>query len=474
MFPVMKHTSRALLLALATLACGHIQAQESDAPAAAVAAEPKAADLLFYLDDGETQRQLGAYEQSRKSWLAADDLVRGWEDEMRRDGAKILGDIGSYIINDKTRRYDGRDYEKVFLSVRLALDHLALGDWQAARTEIKKMHEREAIIAEIRAKELEAVKKEAESKGLTTTSFKELNGYPIETLEDPAVRALKNAYESAYANYIAGFVYEALGEPSLAAAGYRKAAEMQPGVKLLEDSLKELDGKAKRNRGKHSGQTDVLFLVETGTAPKLDSITLPIPLPIVSRGGLSMVMTPLSWPVIRPTTPQLASNFKVNGKDSSLALLTNVDLMARRALSDEMPGIIFRTGVRAIVKGVAQKNIQDNAGSLGLFGSVLSIAASVVAVATETADTRIWQTLPGYYSVARMTLPSGAHTLTVDTPSGPISREIKVSGPYAVVALRSSPTGTSLAQTPYIEAPAPIVAEAGQAITPAAAGKKKK
>lgn len=465
--------TQAACVALALLPCAPLPVFAEDG---AVQAEARKSDrdLLFYFEDGETQRNLGAYEQSRTSWLAADDMVRRWEDEVRTDGAKILGDIGSYIINDKTRRYDGRDYEKVFLSVRLALDHLALGDWSSARTEIKKMHEREALIADFRAKELDAAKREAEAKGIKTTSFKELNGYPIETLEDPEVRSLKNAYESAYANYLAGFVYEALGEPSLAAAGYRKAIEMRPGIKLLEDSLKELDARAKRNRSK-SGQVDVLFLVETGNAPKIDSITLPIPLPIISRGSVSMVMTPLSWPVIRPTSPALPGNLRVDDKSTQLALLTNVDLMARRALSDEMPGIIFRTGVRAIVKGVAQKAVQDNAGSLGMFGAILSVAASVVAVATETADTRIWQNLPGYYSVARMSLPAGAHTLTVDTPNGPLTREIKISGPYAVVAVRSGPMGASLAQTPYVEAPPAVVAEAVPAHAPAAAaGKKKK
>jgi len=160
----------------------------------------------------------GSYESSKEVWLAADEKVRDWEDQVKTDPAKLMGDIGAFILNDTSRRYDGRDYEKVFINVRLALDHLAIGDWESARTEIKKMHEREAIIAQFRSKELDAAKDSAESKGLKTTSFKELNGYPVETLTDPAIQALKNSYESAFANYLAGFVYEGLGEPSLAAA----------------------------------------------------------------------------------------------------------------------------------------------------------------------------------------------------------------------------------------------------------------
>ncbi len=415
-------------------------------------------DLLYYLERGELLRTRGSWEESRDTLFKADDTVRLWEEEVKANGAKIVGDIGSYVLNDTTRRYEGRDYEKVMLSVRIALNHLALGDWDKARTEIKKMHEREAVIAEFRAKELEAAKKEAESKGIKTTSFKELNGYPIETLEDPAVRALKNSYESAFANYLAGFVYESLGEPSLAAAGYRKANEMRPGEKMLEDSLAGLDARAGRSR-QAKGSVDVLLVVESGTPPRIDSKTLPIVLPIIGKSGVSMVATPISWPVINPVSSAgIPSTVAVDDKTVPLSLLTNMDLMARRALSDEMPGIIFRSGVRAIAKGVAQKAVQDNASSFGLMGSVLSAAASLTAVATEKADTRSWYSVPGFYSVGRITVPAGAHTITF----GGETRELKISGPYAVIALRSSDAGLTLAQTPFVEPPAAAVAAAPQ------------
>ena len=41
---------------------------------------------------------------------------------------------------------------------------------------------------------------------------KEINGYPVETLNDPEVLALKNGYSNALSHYLAGFLYEVLGE----------------------------------------------------------------------------------------------------------------------------------------------------------------------------------------------------------------------------------------------------------------------
>jgi len=434
-------------------------------------------DLLYYLEKGELLRLQGNYPESRDNWLQADGKVRDWEEAVKTDPSKLMGDIGSYLINDTTRRYDGRDYEKVLLSVRLALDHLALGDWSAARVEIKKMHEREALIAEFRSKDLEEAKKKSDEQGLKATSFKELNGYPVETLDAPEVRALKNAYESAIANYLAGFVYESLGESSLAAAGYRKAIEMRPGQKLLEEGLKGLDKRVSQARNRKAG-VDTLFLVETGHAPAITSRTLPIPLPLPTKNGVQVVMTPISWPVVEPMDVSLLpGSIGVDDKSQPLTLVTNVDHMARRAMADEMPGIIIRSSIRAIAKGAAQKAIQDNSANMGLAGSLLSIAAGVAAVASERADERTWRTLPGLYSVGRTVLPPGRHRISISTPAGLATREVQLSGAKALVVLRTSGNALYLSQTPAVAeaavAEVPVGADEPKAESKAKSGKKK-
>lgn len=427
-------------------------------------------DLLYHLEKGELLRMKGDYPASIANWSEADARVRAWEEEVKTDPSKVIGDIGSFVLNDTTRRYDGRDYEKVLLGVRLALDHVALGNWDAARVEIKKMHEREAVIAEFRSKELEDAKKNADEKGVSISSPKEISGYPVETLNAPEVQALKNAYESAVANYLAGFVYEALDEPSLAAAGYRKAIEMRGGSPLLEEALKNLDNNKRRPLAEG---VDTLFIIETGNAPAIESRMLPIPLPIPSKNGLRVVMTPISWPVVVSKSDTLPppDNIVVGGKPIGLTMVTSVDHMARRAISDEMPGIIARSAVRAIVKGATQAAIQNNAKGTG--GAIAALLAGVAAVATEQADERTWRLLPNAFSIGRAILPFGTHRLTVNSPAGPVARDIRLSGKYAVVTVRSSGTTTYLSQTPFdplLEPPklaATQAAEtAGKATTP--------
>lgn len=379
-------------------------------------------DLLYYLEKGELLRLKNQYKDSVGTWLLADQKVNEWENEAKIRAGAILENIGAVTLNDKTRRYDGHDYEKVMLSTRLALNHILSGDWDLARTEIKKTHEREAVIAEINAKDAEALAQESKEQGITTT-FKDLNGYPVETLNAPEVTALKNGYQSAFSHYLAGFVYEALNEPGLAAPGYRQAIELQPDMKILEDGLATLET---RPGIRKPTETDVLFVVESGSAPALSSITLPVPV-IVSNLGV----IPISFPVLHsdPSRTVQPGTLAIDGRDTlPLAAITSLDALSKRALRDDMPGIIVRGILRAAAKAMSQKALMDQGGNVALAG----IALNIVNVVTESADERTWRTLPNTISIARATLPSGKHDISI----GGNRQAVDIQGSHAVVVAR--------------------------------------
>jgi hypothetical protein len=95
-------------------------------------------------------------------------VVGQWEDSVKLDSGKYLAQFGSFIVNDKVRRYEGYDYEKVMLTTQMALNLLAVNDFDGARTAIKKTHEREAVIADLRDKEYLKSEEEAEKEGIKT------------------------------------------------------------------------------------------------------------------------------------------------------------------------------------------------------------------------------------------------------------------------------------------------------------------
>ncbi len=388
-------------------------------------------DLLYYLEKGELLRLEGQYENSQTAWFKADAHVQKWEDEVRLSPDRLLADVGSFLLNDRLRPYEGADFEKVMLTTRMALNHVAIGEWDNARVAIKRTHEREAVIAEFRDKEVYEVEQQARKRGIKP-SFKELNGYPVETIDSPEVNALKNGYQSAFSHYLAGFVYEALGEPSLAAAGYRLAIELHPGVPLLEKSLEGLDA---RVADLSSDRTELLVVIESGFAPGRVSRKFTLPFPTYH----GLVLLPISVPVLREANPvPRIEAIDLDGvSGGEVPMLTSLDLMERRELRDEMPGILLRTIGRAISRGVLQYETQRRADNRADVGSALVSALTMIgSVVVEQADERSWRTLPAEIAVARVSVAPGRHKLALRTASGQHDFEVNVGGRYALVCVR--------------------------------------
>ncbi len=455
-------------------------------------------DLLYFLEKSEILSLNGKKTESLELRLLADEKIKNWEQEARFNPQALLGNVGSVVVNDKVRRYDGRDYEKVFLNNRLAVNHLQLGDWEKARIEIKKMHEREAIIAEFRAKEIEDAERKASEKGITTT-YNDLAGYPVGLLNDPAVVALKNGYQNAFSHYFAGFIYESLGEKSLAAAGYRQAIELRPDVEFLKQALVNLDvvavksdkenkkivensyveevkpqSKTKlktKTRALKNNQnndvvtnspppvkvdtantvtnevannlTDTLIIFESGTAPSFKSVQIPIPLPLAGHVGV----TPISFPVIESHSDNVQyTKVAVGNKTVELSEVVDFNLMAKRALKDEMPGIVTRSIVRAISKAVAQQaaNQQDDSGVAGL---LLLIGGLIM----EGADERTWRTLPSTISIGRARFSEGTYKLLADSPFGKVEQEVKISGKSKIILVRQLGNTVSIQSSKTID-----------------------
>ena len=394
-------------------------------------------DLLYYFELGMLERLRNQYGESQKAWSAAQERIESLDKGL---GVDVLRNASSYVVSDKVRVYEAHDYEKVMLLTYMALNQLALGRYEDARVAIKQTHELEASIEQSRAKALAEVQAEAKKRG-AVASFKELNGYPIETTDNPEVNALKNGYQSALSHYLAGFVYESLGEPSLAAPGYRLANELQPNRPALEEALRGLD---QRVRAVPDGMVDVLFIVSSGAAPALRSQQFRLP---VFVNGAS-VLVGYSFPLMLPSLfDDMPSGLLIGGAQQvALTPLTSIDLMARRSLKDDMPGIMLRATVRATTSAMLQYQAQHNRGSDA--AAAAAIAAFAATALLQTADDRTWRSLPAQVSIARVRLPPGVHDVTLQSAlSGEQRVRISVSGRYAVIDFRV------LARQLFVQAP---------------------
>jgi hypothetical protein len=362
-------------------------------------------DILYFFEKGELLKLKSDYAASRDAWLVADEIVRVWEDEYRTDPIKVIGEIGSLLVSDRVRRYDGQDYEKVFLSAKLALDHILLGNFDLARVEMQKTFEREKLIESYREREYDKIREEGSKHGVETTSQDLAGlGYPLDELDGPEVRALRNGFQNAFAHYLSGYYFELTGEYSLAAPGYRNALALRPKSRLIQAKVNRVGQQKPGPR-----EADVLFVVESGFAPAWKSVTLAVPVPVDRK----LVATPLSFPVVASERDVFVpTSLRVDNRKLEVETLVNVDAMARRLLKDQMPGIIGRTIVRAIIKSAVQYQARKDGGAVG------GLIAGIATVATEQADERAWRTLPARLSVARAILPRGELPISFNTGNG--------------------------------------------------------
>lgn len=387
-------------------------------------------DALYLMERGMLERLGKRYAQSDKAWLAAQEVVGAREQSALAAGADALLAASSYLLSDRMRTYAVHDYEKVMLFTYIALNHLAEGRFDDARVAIKQTHELEAQIAERRAREIAEVEADAKKRG-AVVDFKELDGYPVQILDSPEVNALRNSYQSALSHYLAGFIYESLDEPSLAAPGYRLANELQPHQPLLEEALRGLES---RLRAPDDGMTDVLFIVGSGAAPAMRAQQFMLPVSVDYRP----VLVPVSFPVLVPTPAADAPSRLVVGGAQPLRLtpIASIDLMARRGLKDDMPGIMLRAAVRATASAVLQVQAQRNSNSNSGAGPALGLAVALASAVFQSADDRTWRTLPAQISIARARLPPGTHVIDIETPLGVETARVDISGRYAVIDFR--------------------------------------
>ncbi len=440
-------------------------AQTAGGPAAALKALEDSATtadargaLLYNLERGELLRQDHRYADSTAAWLTADGKVNEWEQKAKTSPDQLMGMVGAALISERLKTYEGQDYEKVWLTTRLAMNRIAAKDWDNARVDIKRTHEREAVIAEFRAKETAAAEAAAKSKGATATG-KELNGYPVETLNDPEVLQLRNGYQNALSHYLAGFLYEVLDESGLAAPGYRKAIELKPGSSILEEGLRGLDARTSFTHRRRQRMTDVLFVIEAGNAPARKPRQFIIPIPINNRLNSISV----SYPVIEAAREPVPAMLGVGTINLPTAPVVDMNVMARRALKDEMPGMVFRGITRAIAKGVVQDEAQKRGGAFA------GLLVTVAAAATEQADDRMWRTLPGMVAVARGYLPEGEHRLMLDGRDS--GTTVLIQGQYALVPVQIRGTTVSLgdvASFGHLSAPAQTQTATAPVVVPAA------
>jgi hypothetical protein len=416
--------------------------------------------VLYGMDRGMTLHLAGDYQQSNAVLEQAEEEVD------RLYTRKIRTETLGFMTNDTALPYEGDPYEQVLINVLKALNYAVLGQWQDALVEARRIDHR-------------------------------LNVLSDRTTEENVYR------DDGFARYLSGILYESTNDVNNAFIAYRKAYETFEAsrtwarttvpVQLKTDLLRTAEAlhftqelaeyqQVFSHTKWESSQSlqqlaQVVVISYNGRAPRKEDQFLDLPisfdalqLVLLNRGfsqsnqhsnrGVDTLLYGLNGRVVRVALPRLipqktqvpVDRVSLIPDDNSTRVTLNTELvhnvtaLADKALSERMAVITTKALARAATKfalaeattrGAQQAAGKDAGPWVGLLVGLLTKG---LAVASEEADKRSWQTLPDEIHLARVWVPPGRYQVQ-SQPTGGFSDPLQ---PEAMQTLSLGPGETAL------------------------------
>lgn len=355
-------------------------------------------DPLTVLERGIVLQSLGRYEESSRDLQAAEREIELLD--LRVDG---LSALGKYLYSDSAGKYKAPPSERLALNAINLLNYLARGDLEGAAVEARRFE--------------------------TQREFLRNNG-----VDAPGPASL--------GAYLAGTVFEQLGEGDRALRYYEEALEASGSLASLREPVARL---ARRNPYRGPGIERVLAEVGSigARSPKMGEVLVvtavgrvprkvPERMPIGAAVGLAgTILTDdlsilerslfkvLVFPALQPVGSRLSSiAVAVDGQNAPLELVTDLGAAVAVEYEANKPKLIAAGVTRllaraAIAEGARAAGQQAGNQQGDILGVLAGLATEAALVAADRPDTRSWSMLPGRILATRVAVPAGRHTVDV-------------------------------------------------------------
>lgn len=395
-------------------------------------------DVLYNMERGMLENLRTDYPNSNKYLEAAHQQLDAWTTRwLNTTQAQVQTQAISLLANDNFNDYEPKGYERSLLNTYQALNYLAMNDFDNARVSIKRMYQTEQAIQNYnqflynQAKlEQEKQDREASSESLRSKMLAENS---LAEYQSDSVLKLKNSYQNSLGHYLAGFIFEALGEPSLARPGYVKAKQLNPDNKLIDESIANIDKGVKPA----PGTTELLLIEEIGHAPQVESVQTLIPVNMQEFGASEECFQTINvfFPKLVPDKGhQDAYDIEINDRSIRPVPMVDTNLMASRAIADNVPHIVARN-VAAAARNIALAKAACSNKDPGL-GGLLNLGAFIGGVMLDRADERSMIMLPRRINISRISLPYGIHRIRLMVNGRAQEKDIALNQPYQIASFR--------------------------------------
>ncbi len=400
----------------ASWAAGNDEATAELAASAADSKDDSADAIVFLLEEGTAWRAAEQYGESNATFGVANEKMAYWSSQAE---LRLGETVKANFTNLSYLTYTGYAYDKVMLHTYVALNYLAVEDFESARVSLNRALEaqREAVRAnaEAIAEAQQAAEESADKAAKDDKAYnaeKALKDKKFSSAVDDTYRYL--AKYQAYTDYVNPFtVYldglyfyaQATGPSDLERA--RKSFERVRGM-IPQDEYLQKDIAAVNQAyagGTPPPTTWVLF--ETGMAPLREETRIDIPLFIVTQ----------QVPYVGVAFPKLVFNnsyvpglsVRTSNGAYETTLLCSMDSVVAQEFENELPVVITRTLISAGTKALAQYGIYEATKDSGTIGAIIQIAGVVYQAAMNQADLRTWVTLPKQFQLVRLPTPEDRH-----------------------------------------------------------------
>ena len=278
-----------------------------------------------------------------------------WEKTIAEKASSSTGEFIEYLFGSiaESDSYEPRPFEISLLSTYLAMNHHLAGFPDLAAVEARKIIEREALIEQLMQKQTAVIEKQKDyDSGLgpeanVVTEIEYINGYPIKTIQSPEVTAIKSSYLNPFSTIVAGFTFEANGEPSLAVPAYRRALEINPSLSFVKGRIANLNRVSKR-------KSVVLLVIESGdidriTEDKFNYETYTL---------LGYRSSGIKLPVLDKSASRALPRIWVN--DQQLTSQATIDISAylAKAIAEELPKYLAFATTKALIEIASQESLK--------------------------------------------------------------------------------------------------------------------
>lgn len=342
--------------------------------------------VLKNLEGGMIYHFAGKYDSSNTYLNEAEYLI---EDAYTKS---VSRGIGSFLTNDNALVYDGEPYEDIYLNAFKSLNFLHQQDLESALVEARRMSYKMERL-DIRLKGLVDAFSKTDSSGQTWSSGE------------------VNVQNSAFSHLLSSVLFSKTGKPDDSRIEFEKFRSAMKEQETFGNLPKPAPEQLEHVQDQRS--YNVLITAFSGQAPIKVQEDFRLWL---DDGEDDSFYVKFSLPKLRMYHSEVKTiRIRTDSLTTPLYLVEEMDEVSAEIYQAKKPIIYTRSLLRATVKATGATLVSSSVKKKHKnWGFLLEILGMIGQEASEKADLRGWQTLPGKAWVNTLKLPEGTHDIEIE------------------------------------------------------------